>query len=158
MTLKVADETLHLNPHAMEAPPEGPQLAMIHACVWTENPEGPFAQQNWALPFHRLDIPVPERLTPAAGKAAHLVSGGVEYYAEVIHRAGKPSADEMAAVNDVLRSSRDDVRSIIDVCMSDSATDVECVARLSAQWSTMWDELFRRLGPDVVEQLRPLSH
>ncbi len=153
----IADETLHLNPHAMEHAPDGPQLAMIHAWVWTENPAGTFAQQNWTLPFHRLGLEAPADLTPAAGKAAHLASGGVVYYAGVIERAGRPTAAEMAVVREVLDRILGDVEEVIDAWSVGVRSDAECVERLSVLWKEMWDDVIVRLSPEVGDRLTTLS-
>lgn len=153
----IAEETLHLNPHAMESAPDGPELAMIHAWVWTTNPAGTFAQQNWTLPFHRLGLGAPEGVTPPAGKAAHLASGGVDYYAGVIEQAGRPAAPEVESVREALQEAERDVHEIIGRWSSGRLTGSECIGRLEARWERMWDDIHVRVSPDVANRLAPLS-
>ncbi len=94
----VADETLHLNPdHMHHTRRDTPRLAMIHAWIWTEHPSGVFSQDNWALPFIRLQLPLPAKIPPQAGKALFLDTGGVNYYARLIQRAGSLSEKHMTA-------------------------------------------------------------
>ena len=154
----IADETLHLNPHAMHAPSQsGPQLAMLHAWVWTENPAGTFVQQNWTLPFHRLGLDPPEGVTAAAGKAAHLLAGGVEYYAALIERAGRPSEEEMGVARHLLQVRREEADRVLTAWSADGMSDAECVDRLDLIWEGLWSDLLGGVTATVADRLRPLS-
>lgn len=71
--------------HGAQAPSNKPRVAVLHVWAWLDNPEGPFATDNWALPFARLGLPVPAQapsLEVARGLA--LVSGGARYYLKVM--------------------------------------------------------------------------
>ena len=75
----------------------GPRLAMLHAWVWMENPDGTFAQHNWALPFARSTISVPPDVPEAAARALSLASGNEPFYSEMLL-----SGDESRAAVDAL--------------------------------------------------------
>src|SRR5438034_4029628 len=53
------DEESFLRSHAgvdhMTPGRPGPRLAVVHAWIWLDNPDGLLATDNWALPYARLD-------------------------------------------------------------------------------------------------------
>jgi hypothetical protein len=80
------DEESFILGHAGSAqgaePTPGPRIAVLHAWLWLENPAGLFATDNWALPWHRLDIAPPTgsgEATPT-GLVAALATGGRDYF------------------------------------------------------------------------------
>ena len=64
----------------------GPRIAVLHAWLWLENPDGLFATDNWMLPWKRLELPPPagrpgpDSLTLMAALAA----GGEHYFTTLI--------------------------------------------------------------------------
>ncbi len=64
---------------------DGARVVVMHAWVWVENPDGVFADANWALPYIRSGLAVPARIDPDAARAVSLLSGGVDYYAQLLH-------------------------------------------------------------------------
>jgi hypothetical protein len=103
------DEESFILGHAGSAqgaePTPGPRIAVLHAWLWLENPAGLFATDNWALPWHRLDIAPPTgsgEATPT-GLVAALATGGRDYFLTLLRlREGLSSeaADRVAAVLD----------------------------------------------------------
>jgi hypothetical protein len=103
------DEESFILGHAGSAqgaePALGPRIAVLHAWLWLENPAGLFATDNWALPWHRLDIAPPAgsgEATPA-GLVAALATGGRDYFLTLLRlREGLSGegADRVAAVLD----------------------------------------------------------
>ena len=154
----VDEETLLLNPRSMHhAADDEPRLAMLHAWVWVENPAGLFEQDNWALPFLRLGLPVPETIPPQAGKALFLLTGGAAYYAKLIDVAGQPSLADETAVLDVLADFHDRVESrhvAMQLANVVTETDVEW---LTAQWHELWIEIERVVRPEVWSEIEMLS-
>jgi len=45
--------------HAGSGAQDGDRVAVLHAWVWVQNPDGPFAAENWALPEVRAAIAPP---------------------------------------------------------------------------------------------------
>lgn len=58
----------------------GTRLAILHAWTVLRNPAGMFVAENWALPFARNAINVPQNIPTSAARELALVSGGEEYY------------------------------------------------------------------------------
>jgi hypothetical protein len=121
----------------------GPRLAVIHAWIWLENPDGLFATDNWALPYARLGLRVPSHAPRAAARALALAAGeGGRLYLEALLRAvGQPSAEEMDALSNAVRRHQAIARA--------QAPDV---AQLEACWRALWEEVRARVSPVVWER------
>ena len=154
----VDEETLLLNPRSMHhGSGDQPRLAMFHAWVWTENPDGLFAQDNWALPFLRLGLPVPEEPLPKAGKALFLASDGVDYYARLVEVAGEPSEADRAAVRAVLERSYNRLRPLLkQMQAADTVTDQDQAA-LAALWDALWEGIEESVSPALWQRIAMLS-
>jgi hypothetical protein len=96
---------------------------MLHAWLRSPNPDGIFAQDNWALPYLRLNVAPPDVVDPAAARALSFLSGGDEYYRALFRAAALLSDDEQRAVDRLIS----DLRTELDVWR----------ARQPASWSTL---------------------
>lgn len=57
----------------------------MHAWVWVSNPDGVFADENWALPYLRVGLQPPARIDPHTARALALLhDDGVGFYATVL--------------------------------------------------------------------------
>ena len=150
------EEAFGHKPHAM-APAEAdePRLAMLHAWIWTGNPDGLFAADNWALSFVRLGLPVPPEVPPPAAKALFLVEGGVDYYARAVQLAGPPSPAEREAVRATLFAYRNEVQR--HLARAAEAGRPPELAALTKLWKTLWEEVAQEVSPELRSQIRPLT-
>lgn len=90
----------------------GPSIAVLHVWAWYENPDGPFATDNWALPFARLGLPVPDtRPDDPAWHAVALAAGGERYYQAVLAASGGAPPD--SAVRERLGRAAYDLRELL---------------------------------------------
>lgn len=157
-TGSIDEETLILNPEAMHHSPEDqPRLAMFHAWIWTENPDGLFAQDNWALPFLRLGLPLPPRTPPQAGKALFLLSDGVAYYARLIDIAGEPDEADRAQVKAVLERYHAQAAAHYQALRTAGSVTEADVAQLAALWQALWNELEQTISPALWSNIHPLA-
>ena len=92
----------------IEADHERERVEVLHAWIWVENPAGPFAPVNWALPFVRAGLE-PGVALSASAKALSLDDGGVEFWAAGLRRALDPDARSAEAVHRVLEHYADTV-------------------------------------------------
>ncbi|HEX9728250.1 MAG TPA: hypothetical protein VGA37_07090 [Gemmatimonadales bacterium] len=83
-------------PHAMHDAPGDRRLAVVHAWVWLDNPEGVFARNNWALPYARAGLEPPAHPKEDAARALSLVAGNLGYF---LTRFRSATADTAAATN-----------------------------------------------------------
>ncbi len=147
----VEEELLALDPspeagpssHDMDehAPGEGdrePRLTMLH--IWTvASPEGPFALDNWALPFRRIGLPPPPSPDAARGRAAYLASGGQVYYRDLIAGLVSLEPKEVEAVDKALSRAGQDVRRWAEaVRRGGGVPSSDALVRLDDVWATLW--------------------
>jgi hypothetical protein len=95
------EEESFLRSHAgLEHADTGPRIAVLHAWIWLDNPDGLFATDNWALPYARLGYAMPRGAPADAARALALAAGeSGRVYVEALFRAvGRLSPDEVAAV------------------------------------------------------------
>jgi len=139
----VIQESVAPGRHTPNAVHEGPRVAVLHAWVWRENPDGVFAPENWALPYYRLGLEVPARATKEAAQALALASDeGSEYYADRLHLM---SADHDASAEGVLRRYEDAVRAWL-TRRGEAALGPNDLAWLADTWQALSEEL-RRTHP-----------
>ena len=79
----VDEESMHPIHDGAASHDSGTRLAILHAWVGVPNPAGLFAAENWALPFVRLGLPVPESFPTGASRALSLLAGGTRYYLDL---------------------------------------------------------------------------
>lgn len=80
------EDASFLPSHAGHMAAKGSRIAVLHAWVWLDNPAGPFATDNPALPFARAGLP-PAPASPPALRALALAYGGVPFYASAVSRS-----------------------------------------------------------------------
>lgn len=136
---------------------EGPRLAMIHAWIYTPNPHGLFAPDNWALSFVRLGISPPESPSSAAARALFLVAEGAGYYLDAIRHAAGLSVPEAEAVRTILeRHQAELVPFVAAMRERGEATPEEC-AKLAVLWYALWIDVEAALPSVEAERLAPLK-
>jgi hypothetical protein len=128
------------------------RIALLHAWVWLENPEGPFASDNWALPFSRLGRPVVGPVSPAAAKAASLIAGGDAHVLWVLDRLARPDSAERLAIEAVMREYRQKVRAVLEPATGEAVSPSEMLA-LEQTWRTMWTEIASVVGDETRERI-----
>lgn len=145
------DEESFLRSHAgadHHMPGPGPRLAVVHAWIWLDNPDGLLATDNWALPYARLGLAVPPGTgSHAAARALALAAGdgGRIYLEALIHAVGQPSNSETAAVASVVRRHQVEARARAP----DTTALEEC-------WRALWIDVKTVVRPEVWERLQAL--
>jgi hypothetical protein len=112
------------------------RLAMMHAWIWTDNPDGMFAADNWTVPFLRLGLAMPVDTPPAAAKAMSIVNGGLDYVSTVIDGTGPMAPAERRAVSEIVTNAQTAVRAIL-ATRSGSPLVAADVEALVAIWNTL---------------------
>lgn len=139
--------------HSHERVPRA-RLAMLHAWVWLENPAGPFAKENWALPFARAGFAPPTREERQAGRALSLATHA-EYYKSLLDRFQALGADERSSVAALVQEYGRRVENFV-VAQQGAALDDENLAQLAGWWSELWNRAERMVSRDAVLALRAL--
>jgi hypothetical protein len=131
----VSEESFVLG-HAQQehGSPDKPRVAVLHVWAWLDNPAGPFATDNWALPYLRLGLEPPT--DPPRAATAHalaLAAGGVGYYEALVGAAG----GEPARATPLLQAAAADVRILLDR---------QAVPAAAARWMQLRDEVSAATG------------
>ncbi|HXG55119.1 MAG TPA: hypothetical protein VNJ03_07035 [Vicinamibacterales bacterium] len=151
-TRSISDETILPHHHAPGNVASGARLAMMHAWIWSPNPDGTFAADNWALPFVRLGLQPDPRAPTASAKALSLASGGSSYFATSIAAVTGHDSREIAAA--FVRAEKA-VRAILGDT-SNPAPGETHVTRLAATWRELWLEIDRSLDAAARQRLAHL--
>jgi len=139
------EEESFLRSHAgMGHDTPGPKIAVLHAWIWLDNPDGLLATDNWALPYARLGLTVPPHASRPAARALALAAGdgGRVYLEALVHAVGQPSDDEMKTLSAILIRHQASARA--------QATNV---ATLEPCWSELWDDVKATVRPEVWDRL-----
>ncbi len=126
----------------------GPRIAVLHAWIWLENPDGLLATDNWALPYARLGYHMPPDASREAARAVALAAGdGGRNYVEALLRAvGRPSAAEEQALALVVERHQAAAHALLP-------SGVEALAHC---WMSLWEDVRATVRPEVWERLQVL--
>jgi len=150
-TAAVDEEVLLLGHAAGQADtPYSFRLSMVH--VWTEldNPDGILAQNNWALPFWRNGLDVPDPVSRAAARAVSLAYEGRDFYRELLEQAVELPADQHQRVMAALDAEAGHAESLIERLRIDRdvpLTEYEVI------WYALWNAIREAVSPENWEHL-----
>jgi hypothetical protein len=137
-----------------EGPAAGTRLAMLHAWVWAENPDGVFAADNWALSFVRLGLEAPPGIPPAAARALSLLPAGDAYYRLLFRALAQPSAAQERHAHAQIQQARDRLQRWLEARPEgDTRVAGAELLWLERLWSDLWTAIRRDLDPAVAERL-----
>lgn len=144
----IDDEALLPEHRTMSTDPGGTRVAFLHAWLRVPSPEGIFSADNWALPFVRGRIAVPEKFTTGAARAVSLATGGKSYFLDLVGTAAaplvEPLLDECGAVAaNLLGSARSANRTL---------TDFE-LRQLDAKWASTMRNVEKAAGAHAARKL-----
>jgi len=125
------------------------RLLVLHAWVGVPNPDGLFEADNWALPYVRAGVPVPEPLSKSAARALSLLSGGKNYYLSLSRVAGAQSG----VVGPILDSCAKAVAPIVARMRAANGSAPADVAALEAAWRSTMIAIGREAGDAVVARM-----
>lgn len=142
------EEAYGLHQHHMQGRNEDQtRLAMLHAWVWVENPEGYFVADNWALSYQRLGLNPPQELNPQSAKALFLVDGGIEYFSEFISLSLKKNENNKEEVESILIQQAKKVnKKVLKLKENQGYVSNESQEELKLIWIEMWKEIEHVVG------------
>jgi hypothetical protein len=152
-TRTIADETTSPHHHSPGSDAAGPRLAMMHAWIWSDNPQGTFAADNWLLPYLRAGLEPKVNAPVATARALSLARGGASYFTASI--AAVAGADEMPHVTSAFDRTRERVEAILRDNQGPLLSDV-LVERLAQLWRELWVEIDASLSTAQRERLAHL--
>ena len=127
-----------------------PRIAVLHAWIWLENPDGLLATDNWALPYARLGYAMPPGggASHEAARAVALAAGdGGRHYVEALLRAvGRPNPAEEQALALLVERHQATARALLP---GDATTLAHC-------WAELLEDVRAAVRPEVWERLQVL--
>jgi hypothetical protein len=134
----IEDETILPQHHLPATAASAPRITMLHAWIWTPNPDGVFAADNWAIPYVRTSLTPPEHRPRSGALALSLLSGGVEYFSATIDAILSPAPRQRGAIDAAFATARSSVERIV------RKNEVD---RLSEIWNELLHSLESIVGP-----------
>lgn len=150
------DETVLPKHHTSDAG-AGARLTMLHAWIWSPNPGGMFAADNWAIPAIRLGLPAPLNQPEPVAKALSFAVGGRGYIERAIDAAAQPTARERRRVGAALDRAEAAVTAVARDLTS-QGLDAARGEALGAIWAELWRSVDAALSAQARARLaeRPL--
>jgi hypothetical protein len=143
----VDDEALLPEHHSMPSAVSGTRVAFLHAWVHMPPANGMFSAENWAIPFLRLELPVPSHFPEGAARALSLMTGGQEFFADLLGEKRSlhlQSLDECAAITDaVAAKARSENRGL----------DSDDLERLDEAWQGLLRDITLRSGVEFAKRI-----
>jgi hypothetical protein len=146
----VDEESLVPEHHATPAAALGTRLAILHAWIGVLNPGGTFSAENWALPFVRLGLAVPDRFPPGAARALSLLSGARAYFTDLAD-APDTASGEIHAVLDECATRASKV--LATARANANRLDAADLAELDHAWSVTLEMVSRISGPESAKRI-----
>lgn len=134
---------------------DSPRFFILHAWVWTSNPDGPFATDNWALPLSRLGIASAGPAPRDAIRALALAEDGDSYHRTMMSASLQLSAHEDSVVGSLLRQRRLHIEPNVRTIRQTRTLSAVESAGLAGNWNSLWTELQIAL-PARAQALRQL--
>ena len=151
----VDDETLLPHHHTNGSAKDGARLAMMHAWIWSPNPEGVFAADNWAIPLLRLNLTPPAEFSLPAAKALSLLAGGRDYVEAsilAVANLGSHGASVRAALDEAVQQVAANVPTYHHAELQASAA-----TRLAKIWTDLWRSIDASVPAGIAQKLAALA-
>ena len=127
---------------------------MFHAWLWMENPDGVLAQNNWALPFAKAGLEVPDMVEPSLARAVSLWGSGSEYYQALLLRASSAEGEDRRVIVTAVERASAAVEGELGAGPQEGA---EWSRRVAAHWHGLWDRLEADLSRESWDRLKGVA-
>ena len=157
----VADESFPLTHEAMQMASSGGgdgdalRLAVLHAWLWTPNPAGVFATENWSLPLLRLGMTAAPGVSRDALNALALALDDDGYFLLTLRTGLRLTAAEEDVASGVIAGQRARAEREAGTVQADGRLTAAATVALGRVWADTWVSLGRSL-PSRTAQLRAL--
>ncbi len=124
-------------------------LAMLHAWVWKDNPEGMFAADNWALSFIRNGIAAPDKPVIEASKALFMLNGGISYYLKFIELSVGDAVYDKEEVRSIMKKYTSGIEEKALQLRANKEINEEDQAELKRLWLEMWSSIRNEMTENI---------
>jgi hypothetical protein len=132
------------------------RLAILHAWIWIDNPDGLFVTDNWSLPFVRLGTTTPNDAHDVA-RSATLATSAADYYRQAIDEALAPTSSERSRYEEILVQYQRQAGATIRPATDRGHLTADEIERLGKLWPELWLTLETAL-PGRAATLREVRH
>ena len=151
----IEDETV-LPHHHMQGSVRGEsRLAMMHAWIWSPNPDGMFAADNWAIPLLRAKLSPAADMIPAVARAVALAGGGRDYFERAIEAAATLTAREKHSVRTALDRAQVAAAAIVGAVRGPVLGEPERT-HLASIWEGLWMDVDAAITEPARERIAHL--
>lgn len=150
--------------HSEDMPGEEQQtvLAMVHAWVWSDNPDGLFAADNWALAYERHGLQIPDNPDPRLSKALYLADGGTSYFQRFAELCVEPHILPADEIYEVMQEAAEQIRVILEKYPEGASITLEDQTGIENIWDSMWAGVKIIVGEQhwnaIATRLQPSRH
>lgn len=131
------------------------RLGMIHAWIWSDNPDGLFSADHWGLSYKRLGVESPPHPDVDASRALFMLFGGVEYYTRFTELAAAPDDEKLEAVQVILEQYRDKIKPAARQISERQKVTNDDQKKLKQLWNNMWMEIQMELDAKTWGHIEP---
>jgi hypothetical protein len=125
------------------------RFVVLHAWVGVPNPAGLFEADNWALPYARSGVPIPDPLSIGAARALSLLSGAKAYFVALAETEGA-ARDAVAPALDSCARAAAPIAKRMRVNGNSATADI---AALEDAWRTALNTIASVSGTSVAARL-----
>lgn len=137
-------------------------LAMIHVWVWSDNPDGLFAADNWALAYDRVGLQIPDNPSPRLSKALYLADGGIAYFQRFADLCVEPHTLPGDEIHEVMQEASEKIKVILEKYHEGTSISLEDITSIENIWDSMWASIKPIVGENhwnaIATQLHPSRH
>ena len=153
----VDEESVLLSgPASTHGTKDGFRLSMVHVWAPLENPDGLLSQNNWALPFLRVGLPVPDRPTISSARALSTHGEGVAFYHALLEEGLGLGGSDLEIASSAFAEAGSKVEAWL-ARREGHPLGAESLAELEGVWTGLWVRLRRELPPSVFREIRILD-
>ncbi len=138
-------------------PPGRATLAILHAWLWADNPDGMFATDNWALPWHRLGLRPPAGAPVEAAKLLSLAAGGTRYFTLLAQAVARPDSLDPGPVGVALSQAGSEAVELAAAMRARGGATRADSEELAARWRVLWASIGARVEPTMGARLAGLG-
>jgi hypothetical protein len=135
--------------HGTKSDTSAMRFVVLHAWVGIPNPAGLFEADNWALPYARAGVPVPDPVSIGAARALSLLSGAKAYYVALAEAEGATRGSVEPALDSCARAAAP----IAERMRGNGSSAPADVAALEDAWRTALDSIAMVSGTSVAARL-----
>ncbi|HEX2780429.1 MAG TPA: hypothetical protein VHM30_13075, partial [Gemmatimonadaceae bacterium] len=143
----VDEESLPLGHHtahtASSVADGAPRLSILHAWVWTANPDGMFVTDNWVLPFARYGLAPDASASRELAHALALAADDESYHLLMLRTSIPLTPREDAAAERVIEARRVSAARIAGALRGERAVSAARRDALVGEWRALWSDLER---------------